>query len=170
MRKILAAGVMLAGMVGGGAQAAIKYTWEATCVSRVSFQTGYADLGCPNEKITGTVTLWDGFQPGVLYQNPRPGGAWEHTIGFSVIDPDPFLNQSHSISFGEIYLQLPEVSGPGILGWGLPAGYLRDDGFQFERVFIFKWSDMTFSRVPEPGSAALLGAGLFGLLGLRRRS
>ncbi|HVR53444.1 MAG TPA: LON peptidase substrate-binding domain-containing protein, partial [Pseudorhodoferax sp.] len=118
MRKILTACVLLAGMVGTGAQATITYTWEATCVSRWTSEGDLGELGCPNEKIKGKFEVGDWYVPGTFVMN-NGFEPFPHPYATLVIYDDFHafaVAGQMAPSFG---FQMPVDSGPGLLWWNL---------------------------------------------------
>lgn len=85
-------------------------------------------------------------------------------VGFGAISMMEFVN-----------ITLPALSGVGTIGWIQSGAGIRDQVFAIESPYpggtLISMGEMSFEllEVAEPTSLALLGAGLLGLLGLRRR-
>jgi hypothetical protein len=154
----LTAGLALLLSTAGAANAAVMYTFTATC-----------GFGCTGVA-TGTVTLTDLYTPG------------------NSVNLSEFTQLDFSSNNGSFTITAPSFIAGSLPALSGPANFDVSDGTrEFASNVFGDWianvssssiagpgsgiQDATYSLVaaPEPSSIALIGAGLAGLAALRRR-
>lgn len=161
-----------------GANAAVVYSWQATCLQR-TYSDGptTTELGCTGPA-TGFVEMPPGYIPGQRHDSPALA------IWFTIIDEVfiPFIGSSVYRELVQASMRMPETVGvpewdmstPNMLSRASVAGLrygteLRLGGPNGVQGFVLRGSDITARLLPEPHPAALIGVALACLMLTRRR-
>ena len=129
---------------------------------------GFTSIHIDSATLTGTGGTLTPTFPGVFDYSIGPVNVAGQFDATNVIPANSLNNQPFGFinptASGTIFFSTGQIDLDGIT-----LGQIDADGAGPLPALILK-GDFTFSGVPEPGTALLLGMGIAGLAGLRRRS
>lgn len=151
---------------------------------------GLGNVSIPGANSYGPDTLigvlWDDLNPGaagdVYYRTDGTAGNRRFIAQWHLVPRFPSIGNAtvQAIlyeSTGNILLQYQDVYfGNAAYDWGASAtvGVQRDTGtgleWSYDQSVLYNGEAILFTAVPEPATMLLLGAGLIGLAGFRRKN